>query len=92
MSFISADLRVKDTIQYFHALPRTALAKKGKKSVLRRCYTRRFATTIFKATKWEQCCANSKKSRNKVASLCCAENRGCEFLQCSLPYPERCPT
>ena len=54
MSFISADLRVKDTIQYFHALPRTALAKKVKKSVLRRCYTRRFATTIFKATIWEQ--------------------------------------
>ena len=85
MSFISADLRVKDTIQYFHALPRTALAKKGKKSVLRQCYTRRFATTIFKATIWEQCCANSKKSRNNVASRCCAENRGCEYLQCSLP-------
>ena len=41
--------------------------------VSRWCYTRRFATTIFRATMPNQCWYISKQYCNSVATLCCAK-------------------
>ena len=56
------------------------------RSCMRRwCYTRRFATTIFRVKILEQCYVTSKKCRIKVTLLCCAENRRCEFSHITSP-------
>ena len=68
------------------------LQRETSRNFLRWCYTRRFATTIFSATK--RCnivrhCLEQLQHCSNIATLSCAKNRRCESYRVTSPLVTR---